>query len=69
MADLSNRIYAHRERKTAYHEAGHAVAIALRGMHFDYVMVDLDGGGHVNAEFYRNEQKRKRMPRKIVSNR
>ena len=26
MADLSNRIYAHRERKTAYHEAGHAVA-------------------------------------------
>ena len=69
MADLNNRIYAHRLRESIYHEAGHAVAIALRGMHFDYVMVDLDGGGHVYADFFRNEQTRKRMPwRKFSSN-
>ncbi len=58
MADLSNRIYADRERKTAYHEAGHAVAIALRGMHFEYVVIHPGGGGHVYADFFRNNKKR-----------
>ena len=58
MADLSNRIYADRERKTAYHEAGHAVAIASRGMHFEYVVVDPGGGGHVYVDFFRSLKKR-----------
>ena len=57
MADLSNRIYAHRERKTAYHEAGHAVAIASRGMHFDHVVINPGGGGHVYVDFFRKKQK------------
>ena len=58
MADLNNRIYAHRERKTAYHEAGHAVAIALRGMHFEYVVIDPGGGGHVYVDYFRSPTKR-----------
>ena len=58
MADLSNRIYAHRQRETAYHEAGHAVAIASRGMHFEYVVVDPDGGGHVYIDFFRSPKLR-----------
>jgi len=58
MADLSNRIYADRERKTAYHEAGHAVAIASRGMQFEYVVVDPGGGGHVYVDFFRSLKKR-----------
>ena len=58
MADLSNRIYADRERKTAYHEAGHAVAIALRGMHFEYVVIHPGGGGHVYVDFFRSPKKR-----------
>ena len=58
MADLSNRIYADRERKTAYHEAGHAVAIALRGMHFEYVVIDPGGGGHVYVDFFRSPKRR-----------
>ena len=53
MADLSNRIYADRERKTAYHEAGHAVALASRGMHFDHVVIHPGGGGHVHVDFFR----------------
>ena len=57
MADLSNRIYAHRERKTAYHEAGHAIAIASRGMHFEYVVINPGGGGHVYVDFFRKKQK------------
>ena len=67
MADLDNRIYAHRLKEVVYHEAGHAVAIALRGMHFDYVVVNPDGGGHVYADLFRTGQKR--MPwRKFSSN-
>ncbi len=58
MADLSNRIYAHRERKTAYHEAGHAVALASRGMHFDHVVIYPGGGGHVYVDFFRSPKKR-----------
>ena len=58
MADLSNRIYAHRERKTAYHEAGHAVALASRGMHFDHVVIYPGGGGHVYVDFFRSSKKR-----------
>ena len=58
MADLSNRIYAHRQRETAYHEAGHAVAIASRGMHFEYVVVDPDGSGHVYIDFFRSPKLR-----------
>ena len=58
MADLSNRIYAHRERKTAYHEAGHAVALASRGMHFDHVRIHRGGGGYVYVDFFRSPKKR-----------
>ena len=58
MADLSNRIYADRERKTAYHEAGHAVAIASRGMHFDHVRIHRGGGGYVYVDFFRSPKKR-----------
>jgi len=58
MADLSNRIYAHRERKTAYHEAGHAVALASRGMHFDHVRIHPGGGGYVYVDFFRSPKKR-----------
>ena len=58
MADLSNRIYAHRERKTAYHEAGHAVALASRGMHFDHVVIHPGGGGHVYVDFFHSPKKR-----------
>ena len=58
MADLSNRIYAHRERKTAYHEAGHAVALASRGMYFDHVVIHPGGGGHVYVDFFRSPKKR-----------
>jgi len=58
MADLSNRIYADRERKSAYHEAGHAVALASRGMHFDHVRIHRGGGGYVYVDFFRSPKKR-----------
>ncbi len=58
MVELNNRIYAHRERKTAYHEAGHAVALASRGMHFDHVVINPGGGGHVYVDFFRSPTKR-----------
>ena len=58
MADLSNRIYADRERKSAYHEAGHAVALASRGMHFDHVRIHPGGGGYVYVDFFRSPKKR-----------
>ena len=44
---------AEERRRTAYHEAGHAVLVASLGMHFECVVINPDNSGQVEMDLFR----------------
>ena len=44
---------AEERRRTAYHEAGHAVLVASLGMHFECVVINPDNSGQIEMDLFR----------------